>query len=794
MRLFGCKIHWLLGLGCWLVVGNAFSEELLLKDGRVLKGKLGQVASLAEKPQPPDPDGMGPIRSILFVDDDLRRTFVSTRQRQPVPVRRDSPGEVEERFNIPQREARSGRMVQSVGPVLKITPFDEFGRRTFIFNTPRGEVAVVQGITLLTPTWAKVEGLKYVWDMRIATSSIPRDVLHRILMKQIDPTKVEHHKKIARFYLQSERYSEARAALEAIPKLFPENPELEESLAPTIRRLRQLGAGRLLAELKLRRTAGQHKMVYEKLKAFPSEDVAGEILQAVREMVQQYDGLMAQGKGIGEQFDALFELIEEEDVREKIEPIGKEIRAELNVNTLSRMAAFRQSVDDPDMLPQEKLALAISGWLLGSDAAIENMAVARSVYRVRGLVRQYLNEPVKLNRNRIFGYFQSEEGATPKLVAALLAHMKPARELPEPIAEDKPGYYELEIPGLLLQGLAEQLSIQYLVQLPPEYDPYRKYPAIVTLRGVGTTAEQQIDWWAGDWADGGWRRGQATRHGYIVIAPRWTAEHQKKYGYSAREHAAVLNSLRDACRRFSVDTDRVFLSGHSMGGDAAWDLGLAHPDLWAGVIPIVARSDRYCSLYWENAKRLPFYVVLGEKDGAMMAKNSRDLDRYLKRGYNCTVVEYRGRGHEHFHEEILRLFDWTGRFRRNFFPREFTCSTMREWDNYFWWIELQGMPPKSMVDPVNWPPKRGTLPVQVKAKLLNTNGINIRTGTSRVSVWVSPEMLDFDLRANVVVNGRRLNSRDPFIQPDLLTLLEDVRTRGDRQHPFWAKVDTQSGR
>ena len=46
-----------------------------------------------------------------------------------------------------------------------------------------------------------------------------------------------------------------------------------------------------------------------------------------------------------------------------------------------------------------------------------------------------------------------------------------------------------------------------------------------------------------------------------------------------------------------------------MGGDAAWDLGLSHPDLWAGVIPIVATSDKYISRYWENAKFVPFYFV-----------------------------------------------------------------------------------------------------------------------------------------------------------------------------------------
>jgi hypothetical protein len=39
-----------------------------------------------------------------------------------------------------------------------------------------------------------------------------------------------------------------------------------------------------------------------------------------------------------------------------------------------------------------------------------------------------------------------------------------------------------------------------------------------------------------------------------------------------------------------------------------------------------------------------------------------------------------------------------------------------------------------------------------------------------------------------------MNAKDPFITPDLQTILEDVRTRGDRQHPFWAKLDGATGR
>ena len=332
------------------------------------------------------------------------------------------------------------------------------------------------------------------------------------------------------------------------------------------------------------------------------------------------------------------------------------------------------------------------------------------------------------------------------------------------------------------------------MQLPPEYDPHRRYPTIVTLHGETTGAEKQINWWAGDWVKGQ-RTGQAARHGYIVIAPAWTEAHQTRYGYSDREHAAVLKPLRDACRRFSIDTDRVYLSGHSIGGDAAWDIGLAHPDLWAGVIPIVAEASRYCTFYWENARYVPFYVVAGELDGSKLVNNAKsNLDRWLSRGFDATVVEYRGRGHEDFYEEILRLFDWMRHFHRDFFPRSFACKTMRPWDNFFWWVEIAGLPPRSGVDPADWPPPVGTQGALVKGRIVGQNGLNVTAASSGATVWHLAGMLDFKQRATITVNGHRINGGNQMVKPDLRTLLEDVRTRGDRQHPFWARLECSTGR
>jgi hypothetical protein len=119
---------------------------------------------------------------------------------------------------------------------------------------------------------------------------------------------------------------------------------------------------------------------------------------------------------------------------------------------------------------------------------------------------------------------------------------------------------------------------------------------------------------------------------------------------------------------------------------------------------------------------------------------------------------------------------------------------MRPSDNYFWWVEIQGLPPRSEIDPSNWPPPVGTQPVQVSASINSHNGINVRTGASQVTVWLSPKMVDFQQRSTITVNGRRLNSPDQMIRPDLQVLLEDVRTRGDRQHPFWARVGGATGR
>ena len=262
---------------------------------------------------------------------------------------------------------------------------------------------------------------------------------------------------------------------------------------------------------------------------------------------------------------------------------------------------------------------------------------------------------------------------------------------------------------------------------------------------------------------------------------------------SAAEHAAVLNSLREACRRFASDTDRVFLSGHAMGGDAAWDIGLAHPDLWAGVIPISARGDRYLGPLDGNCQYVPLYLVTGQLDGADVEENTMRLDRCLSHGYNVTAVEFVGRGREHFSDEIFRLFEWMSGLSRDFHPKDFVCTSVRTWDNYFWWVELDDFPSALMANPPDWPP-RGTKHPRTTAQVHPTNGIVVKSGAHRATIWMTPEVSDFRNKIAIRFNGAAARLPDQAIEPSLEVMLEDARTRSDRQHPFWAKIEMPGSR
>lgn len=782
------------GSACAVVCGLATiaaGQKVQLKDGRILQGRMANVAGVASSPIVIRPE-TEPNQStpILMIDDQLRRVYVPKHFLANVL---DEGAEARIRISLPwQNVSKSVGAIGSVGPSLGITPFDQWGRRTYSMQTKDGPLAIVQGITELTPRYAKVEGLRGqprspAWDMRLATSSIPRDTLAQILSHAVSHDDPQDWLQVVRFYLQAERYRDARLELEAILRRFPEMKEL----AVESRELKQMGASRILKEVRLRRAAGQHALVSALLENFPPEEVAGETLQQVREMTAAYAAADARLQAVKEALRTLADEVSDVDHRRFIQPLTQEILNDLTHNNSERLAPFVQLIDDASLSTDEKVAVATSGWVLGADGATQKISVAISLVEVRDLVRRYLRESLAHERITLLESVRSAEGASIENIARLLSHMTPPWDIGEQVVLEH-GACELSAPGQSENG-----DFRYLVQLPPEYDPYRRYPTIVALNGAYNTPLQELEFWtgahplseAGDIT--GPRRGQAMRHGFIVLAVDWQKPQQYDYEYSLREHEAVLTSLRDATRRFSIDTDRAYLTGHGSGGDAAWDLGVSHPDVWAGVLPFVAQFSqvkKYVQHYGENAEFVPLYFVAGEKDGKKMVNNAAVLDKYFLKRFDTTVVEFLGRGHESFHDEILEAFAWMNlpNHRRRGPPDQFACKTMRPWDNFFWWIEGRNFP--GTVHPASWP-IRGARPTQVYGRRLKDNNLLVKTASAQTTFWLRPDIVDFSKPIRITFNGRRLTRKSSAIRPDLAVLLEDVRQRGDRHRPFWAKLE-----
>jgi pimeloyl-ACP methyl ester carboxylesterase len=791
LRLNGLAALVLVGALLWARTAQAVI--LVTKSGMLFEGDMAQLASIDENPLVANvPEGAVEVSQIVMLDDGLRRTFLSRHQIQMDLVRESDPSG-NDRVVIRQQVASGRRQIGSVTSILNIGTFDQFGRRTFSLLTPQGPVDVVQGITEITPLYTRLEGLQGTpsirWDCRVATNSIPRETISQVIRRQARVGGADARLQAVRLLFAAERYNDARIEL---MQAMQEYPDLGD-YGPLLEQLRQLTATRMLDEIQLRRAAGQHQRVNALLSQFPEEGIAAQTLLRVGELLREQDQAEQRREQTLSQVEAIAKRLPDPAMQTEIEPILKEIRDRLNTNSQARLEDFQRLQDDP-MLPDDaKLSLAISGWILGSGNATQNLIEALSVFRVHKLVNTYLRSKDSAERTAILEQLGKEEGGSPPRVAQILQMMVPP--LPtEPQPDQPPGHFKIQVPGIPAGEVFE-----YEVQLPDEYDPYRRYPAIVTLNPPGRTEGEQIDWWAGTYdPELRQRTGQAMRHGYIVIAPKWLEAGQRQYGYTGQEHARTVFALRDACRRFSIDTDRVFLSGHSTGGDAAWDIGLAHPDLWAGVIPIVAVAEyggdapKYVSLYWENARSVPLYFVSGELDGNKLELNRRDFDRYLKNsGIDATIVEYMGRGHEHFYDEIHRLFTWMNLQRRPFHRPEFTYHTMRSFDNFCWNLELQGLPPESIASPLAWSTANARPAVNSFSK--NANGtITLTTGAAQAWMYMSPEIIPLEGRVTVMVNS--VGPRTYEFLPKLDVMLEDARTRVDRQHVYWSRAEMFTGK
>jgi poly(3-hydroxybutyrate) depolymerase len=202
-------------------------------------------------------------------------------------------------------------------------------------------------------------------------------------------------------------------------------------------------------------------------------------------------------------------------------------------------------------------------------------------------------------------------------------------------------------------------DMSYALFIPSSYTAGRPAPLIMDLHGLNITPLMQMLF------DG--TTDLAERYGFIVVAPMgfsvsgwWGARsgtavptaatkpgtdtHYSSSELSEIDAMTLLSSIR---QKYAVDSDRIYLMGHSMGGAGTYYLGAKYNDVWAAIAPISGAGGIADAAAAERYRSFATLLMHGEKDSIVSVTGSRRAAMFLQSaGAQHVYLEFAGKDHE----------------------------------------------------------------------------------------------------------------------------------------------------
>ena len=720
--------------------------------------------------------------SLVYIWDGLKRVIV--RDSKVEKMIADNAFRTGERFQFVQPIVVHGGAMPREVLRVEAGPWDDRGRRQFRYLGSKSTkpLSMEQAIIELSPHVVKYRGVDGFWVAVEETNQVPRPVLMSLLGR-VDPKNAGERERVIRFLMDAGWYPEAKQELDRISKDFPRT-DLSERAASARVFIVQAEATQRRSEIDVRRKAQQYQAISALLKTFNDKTIGTALQIEVREIERHESQQQAADKALATELRQLSGRLSGAARAPWQKRLGEILKAidEAPDAVRGRFAAWQKAKSDPSKNDEARFALAMSGYVVGQDEAVADLAAADVLWQARDAVQAYLigADPSARSASTAMleGLAWPDFPGTTDSIRRLELLTRIIQLMPPP-RHDGAAVPEKTVLHRVLEDENAQPT-EYAVRLPPEYHPLRSYPAVIVLHsGQGPGAA--IDEWAAE----------ASRHGFILIAPEYNEPGQPHdYRYTTSEHAAVELALRDARKRYSIDSDRVFAAGQLIGGNMAWDYALAHPDLFAGVVVLSGLPAKYVSKYLPHHERLPLLYVIGE---LAPAANELIFTKYIKpmilKTWDVTYIEYQRRGLETFPEEIPRAYDWMDRHRRDPYPKAFRALTARTSDDRFHGVVVREFSPGHTTAPEAADVFGQNLnPAEIKmasSALSNLIRLDLK-GVKRLDLWLSPKLIDFKRRPEIRVQGR------PYfksaVKLELESMLDDLRLRGDRQQLYWHRV------
>lgn len=218
----------------------------------------------------------------------------------------------------------------------------------------------------------------------------------------------------------------------------------------------------------------------------------------------------------------------------------------------------------------------------------------------------------------------------------------------------------------------DKASLPYRLLKPDAYDKDGKdrYPLVVFLHGGfgrGTDNMKQLRSGVEEFATDQARK----KHPCFLVVPQcppdkqWTnvgwsdGKRNVPLAKSPTEPSALVLDLIDAvASEHSIDKDRIYLTGVSMGGYGTWDLVSRRPELFAAAIPVSGGGDPAQA---GKFAKLPIWAFHGDADPLVSIDRPRDMIAAIKKaGGAPKYTEYKGVGHDAWTPTYkdTKVLDW----------------------------------------------------------------------------------------------------------------------------------------
>lgn len=732
-----------------------------------------QLSGMCSKESLLNPEVPASPLELRMVDQRARQIFSSNRQAD-VPVVDQTQWPVLT-FTIPQKSVSHDALPHGFP---QMGQFQANGIADGIIRLPDGEEEKISvGIVSVNELYAEVRSLTHRWNYAISFDAIPRDKLVSILQQEPEfKTNPYRRLEVIRMLIKGKRIPEAGEVLLSMQQDFP---QLKNQQAEYQQLIREELARQIATSIEKCSEVGQHRTAVKYARRYPQENLTPETLVRVSQLTKHYDDIDRRIASIRLALPELAGSLDDATLRTQSQQAARSVVDHLDADTIDRCAAYELIADAADLPAASKLAMAMSGWLMGAEHSIQNLPEVLSLFEGRLLVIDFLttDEDEIDERRSLVDRLIKLEGMSANRVAAIVRHV--TSPLPVPVAVEAEGAIgRFFIP-------ATEDSAGAIGFVPPEYHESRQYPLVIAFPGEFATPENYLVWW----------QSQAEQSGSIIVVPELSEDGAVAYGASAAEHTRFLNFLRKLKLGLRIDDDRVFVAGHGIGGEIAMDMVTSHPDLFAGVVSICGLGRKHLQWTVWNAVNVPWYVVVGDGQGGWYERAGIILTKLMKRsddsGQFCDamIVKYLNRGPERYFEEADDVFAWMAVHRRDRFPEKIYADILRSTDLSWSWLQLESVPAQfTKLDAPSQPGDDGFHPARLKARRTSKYFAVEAAPGKACSVLLSPEMPDFDIQQPYLISKGRKRVTVNY-DPDIRVLLEQVRLTGDRSRLWFMKVD-----